>query len=65
MPGLSREHLGDHAFEEILPTLRSWCESHCTGHFDITGLHEGNRLIGRLFEFSDERDAVHFALRWP
>lgn len=41
-----------------MPKMKEWCEANCTG---IWGYHSTHALY---FQFSEERDATMFMLRW-
>lgn len=62
-PGHSRDHLGDEAFELEHHRRRAWCKMECPHRHYIHGLYdEDGRLVGRVFRFASDVDAVRFKL---
>jgi hypothetical protein len=61
-PTLSREVLGDEAFEREFHRQRVWRNNNCAGHHDGEGIRTDGKLTGRRFKFELEDDAVLFRM---
>ena len=62
---LTREHIGDPRFERELRLRLAWLRQNCSSKFDIEGIREAGKLVGRRFLFSCPNEALWFKMRFP
>jgi hypothetical protein len=63
-PNLTREHLGDPAFGSALRERNEWIEANCLGDYVGGAVRSGGVITGRVYRFSDWRDAFGFRMRF-
>jgi hypothetical protein len=62
--GLTVHDLGE-AFAEAFQGRRLWCREKCDGVFSVEPVRcSGGPDVGRVFRFSNERDAAQFCVNW-
>jgi hypothetical protein len=63
-PGLTRQHLGDQAYEAAIYARRVWIAEHCVGDHIGETVSKGGCATGKRFRFADKDDADQFGLRF-
>ncbi len=63
--GLTREHIGDEAFEQEFHRRRLWLKAHCRHYHEVGALRDwtrtdGDSLVGRTYRFECARESVIF-----